>query len=87
MDNVLYIHSGGPCGTEDCAVGGDNDLCDDGGGFSNYTYTEQISRFSVTAGQTYYIEWTDQQDNYGFFWELTFNNVSATPAINFLLLD
>lgn len=87
VDNVLYIHSGGPCGTENCAVGGDNDLCDDGGDHDYNIYTEQISRFSVTAGQTYYIEWTDQQDNFGFFWELTFNNVSTTPATNLLLLD
>lgn len=70
-DTVLYIHDT-PCGSEDCSTGGDNDGCPE-----EHAYQEQITGFPVTAGQTYYIEWTDEQSTSGFSWTLAFNEQSA----------
>lgn len=76
-DTVLYIHSTS-CGSEDCAAGGDDDAC----GY----YAEEITEFSVTAGHTYYIEWTNYQHTSGFFWTLSFTpgtpgSVAAIPTM------
>jgi hypothetical protein len=71
LDTVLYIHTT-PCGSEDCAAGGDNDACGDGP-------AEEITGFPVTAGNTYLIEWTDGQSDSGFPWTLAFN-ATATPT-------
>lgn len=73
-DTVLYIHTTS-CDSEDCAAGGDNDGCGDD------TYSESITRFPVSAGQTYLIEWTDYQDSSGFFWTLAFNRPVSIPTM------
>jgi hypothetical protein len=72
---VLYFHTES-CGNEDCAEGGDNDGCGDG------TYSEEIRGFPVSAGQTYYIEWTDYQMSDGFFWTLTFYQSANIPTMS-----
>ncbi|MGV6862427.1 MAG: fibronectin type III domain-containing protein [Putridiphycobacter sp.] len=75
-DTKLYIFDGtAGCGTiaaNEIAV--NDDACQMGPSMS--AFASQLNGVSVTAGTTYYIEWTDRWDNIGFDWNLTFTGTT-----------
>lgn len=79
-DTKLYIFDGtagcGTIGANEISV--NDDACQMGPGLSSYA--SQLNGVNVTAGTTYYIEWTDRWSTSGFDWSLVFNSQSFAGA-------